>query len=121
MKNIVDILQEPARPRVSDGVDVDGVDSVRGVGIDMDSNLSNPKTVEEELEAAYLASDTAVQRAEYVLRGLNAAVSGGGSFVSSRLAQRTMAYEGDNEISISGEGDGKAGGHGHGLTPEDCC
>ncbi|KAL3822716.1 hypothetical protein ACHAXA_000981 [Cyclostephanos tholiformis] len=54
------------------------------------------RTVEEEILAAYYASDVAVQRAEYVMRGLNARASVI-SYVSRSLERGTMTYEGNGD------------------------
>ena len=52
------------------------------------------KSIEEEIADAYYASDAAIQRAEYVMRGLNARVVDGTSYVSRCLARGTMIYDG---------------------------
>lgn len=57
-------------------------------------NSSVLKSIEEEIADAYYASDAAVQRAEYVMRGLNARVVDGTSYVSRCLARGTMTYDG---------------------------
>ena len=57
-------------------------------------NSSLLKSIEEEIADAYYASDAAVQRAEYVMRGLNARVVDGTSYVSRCLARGTMTYDG---------------------------
>ncbi|KAL7522077.1 hypothetical protein ACHAWX_006775 [Stephanocyclus meneghinianus] len=59
------------------------------------------RTVQEEIEHAYYASDAVVQRVEYLLRGLNAQVSKD-SYVAkaiSRGAMTTDSGEGENKLS----------------------
>jgi len=75
------------------------------------------KSVEEEMADAYYASDAIVQRAEYVMRGLNARVSGK-SFVARSLEKNTMAFEKREEDDVGGLVDG--GGDGEIMAREDC-
>lgn len=62
---------------------------------------SEVKSVEEEMADAYFSSDGVVQRVEYIMRGLNAAISNENSFVSRSLRQGEMALE--DEVDGSGE------------------
>ncbi|KAL9181565.1 hypothetical protein ACHAXT_010370 [Thalassiosira profunda] len=66
------------------------------------SGGSELKSAEEEVREAYYASDVAVQRAEYVMRGLNAMVSKE-SFVSRSLKQGAMEYDGEDSSANSGD------------------
>lgn len=73
------------------------------------SELGNElKSAEEEMADAYYASDAAVQRVEYIMRGLNAAISDE-TFVSRSVKKGDMAFE---EEAIGGNGDG--------MAKEDC-
>lgn len=64
-------------------------------------NSSELKSVEEEIADAYYASDAAVQRAEYVMRGLNARVVVGTSYVSRCIARGTMTYDGGSSNNVN--------------------
>mmetsp|Transcript_25723 Transcript_25723/g.51483 ORF Transcript_25723/g.51483 Transcript_25723/m.51483 type:complete len:680 (+) Transcript_25723:225-2264(+) len=69
------------------------------------SNANELKSVQEELSDVYYAADEAVQRVEYILRGLNAVVSEG-SFVSRALGVGDMTLEGQDDASSGGGGEG---------------
>ncbi|KAL7464803.1 hypothetical protein ACHAXS_008258 [Conticribra weissflogii] len=67
------------------------------------SNKNELKSVEEELSDAYYAADEAVQRVEFIMRGLNAVVSEG-SFVSRSLGVGAMSVEGQDDSSSESGG-----------------
>ncbi|KAL3795250.1 hypothetical protein HJC23_008335 [Cyclotella cryptica] len=59
------------------------------------------RSVQEEIEHAYYASDAVVQRVEYLLRGLNAQVSNE-SYVTKAVSQGVMAMDaGNGENTLS--------------------
>ena len=69
--------------------------------------MSELKSVDEEMTDAYYASDSIVQRVEYVMRGLNARVSGE-SFVARSLEKGAMQFEeDDDDDAATGGGEGE--------------
>ena len=63
------------------------------------------KSVEDEMESAYFASDEIVQRVEYIMRGLNARISKDNSFVSRCLKQGVMEYDDVDTTNVNGDED----------------
>jgi len=63
------------------------------------------KSVEDEMESAYFASDEIVQRVEYIMRGLNARISKDNSFVSRSLKQGVMEYDDVDTTNVNGDED----------------